>query len=110
MIVPSEGVVEMGMGVEVRDKIARRAAKKYKNGMIVDLGYPVHHRLVPNHLPDDINVMFHAENGIVGMGPTPSKEIEDGIVCTQQVCQLLVLQERSYFDSCLAFGMIRKVY
>ena len=62
----------MGMGVEVRDKIARRAAKEIQNGMIVNLGIGIP-SLVPNHLPDDINVMFHAENGIVGMGPTPSK-------------------------------------
>ncbi len=28
----------MGMGVEVRDKIAKRAAKEIQNGMIVNLG------------------------------------------------------------------------
>ncbi len=50
----------MGMGVEVRDKIARRAAKEIQNGMIVNLGIGIP-SLVPNHLPDDINVMFHAE-------------------------------------------------
>lgn len=58
--------LEMGMGVEVRDKIARRAAKEIQNGMIVNLGIGIP-SLVPNHLPEDINVMFHAENGIVGM-------------------------------------------
>ena len=83
----------MGMGVEVRDKIARRAAKEIQNGMIVNLGIGIP-SLVPNHLPDDINVMFHAENGIVGMGPTPSKGNEDEIYVTQQVCQLLLLQEQ----------------
>ena len=70
----------MGMGVEVRDKIARRAAKEIQNGMIVNLGIGIP-SLVPNHLPDDINVMFHAENGIVGMGPTPSKGNEDENLC-----------------------------
>ena len=70
----------MGMGVDVRDKIARRAAKEIQNGMIVNLGIGIP-SLVPNHLPDDINVMFHAENGIVGMGPTPSKGNEDENLC-----------------------------
>ena len=70
----------MGMGVEVRDKIARRAAKEIQNGMIVNLGIGIP-SLVPNHLPEDINVMFHAENGIVGMGPTPSKGNEDENLC-----------------------------
>ena len=79
----------MGMGVEVRDKIARRAAKEIQNGMIVNLGIGIP-SLVPNHLPDDINVMFHAENGIVGMGPTPSKGNEDEICNRKEVYQLLL--------------------
>ena len=68
----------MGMGVEVRDKIARRAAKEIQNGMIVNLGIGIP-SLVPNHLPDDINVMFHAEKGM-----------KTKICVMQQVYQLLL--------------------
>ena len=96
----------MGMGVEVRDKIARRAAKEIQNGMIVNLGIGIP-SLVPNHLPDDINVMFHAENGIVGMDQHQVKGMKMKICVTQQVYQLLITGA-SYFDSCTAFGMIRK--
>ncbi|KMP31235.1 CoA-transferase [Bacillus cereus] len=97
----------MGMGVEVRDKIARRAAKEIQNGMIVNLGIGIP-SLVPNHLPDDINVMFHAENGIVGMGPTPSKGNEDENLCNAAGLPTSLITGASYFDSCTAFGMIRK--
>ena len=99
--------LEMGMGVEVRDKIARRAAKEIQNGMIVNLGIGIP-SLVPNHLPDDINVMFHAENGIVGMGPTPSKGNEDENLCNAAGLPTSLITGASYFDSCTAFGMIRK--
>ena len=95
----------MGMGVEVRDKIARRAAKEIQNGMIVNLGIGIP-SLVPNHLPDDINVMFHAENGIVGMGPTPSKGNEDENLCNAGLPTSLITGA-SYFGR-TAFGMIRK--
>ena len=56
--------------------------KEIQNGMIVNLGIGIP-SLVPNHLPEDINVMFHAENGIVGMGPTPSKGNEDENLCNR---------------------------
>ncbi|MCI0767620.1 CoA transferase subunit B [Bacillus sp. TL12] len=97
----------MGMGVEVRDKIARRAAKEIQKGMIVNLGIGIP-SLVPNHLPEDIHVMFQAENGIVGMGPTPSKGSEDENLCNAAGLPTSLITGASYFDSCTAFGMIRK--
>ena len=93
----------MGMGVEVRDKIARRAAKEIQNGMIVNLGIGIP-SLVPNHLPDDINVMFHAENGIVGMGSTPSKGNEDENLCNATGLPTSLITGASYFDSAQRLG------
>ncbi|MGG2065806.1 MULTISPECIES: CoA transferase subunit B [unclassified Bacillus (in: firmicutes)] len=97
----------MGMGVEVRNKIAKRAAKEIQNGMIVNLGIGIP-SLVPNHLPDDMHVMFHAENGIVGMGPTPVKGEEDENLCNAAGLPTSIIAGASYFDSSMAFGMIRK--
>ncbi|MDM5154840.1 CoA transferase subunit B [Bacillus sp. DX1.1] len=97
----------MGMGVEVRDKIAKRAAKEIQNGMIVNLGIGIP-SLVPNHLPEDMHVMFHAENGIVGMGPTPNKGSEDENLCNAAGLPTSLITGASYFDSCTAFGIIRK--
>ncbi|CAM4229827.1 CoA-transferase [Bacillus manliponensis] len=97
----------MGMGVDVRNKIAKRAAKEIKNGMIVNLGIGIP-SLVPNHLPHDMNVMFHAENGIVGMGATPAKGEEDENLCNAAGLPTSIIAGASYFDSCTAFGIIRK--
>ncbi|PEA53417.1 acyl CoA:acetate/3-ketoacid CoA transferase subunit beta [Bacillus pseudomycoides] len=97
----------MGMGVDVRNKIAKRAAKEIQNGMIVNLGIGIP-SLIPNHLPDDMHVMFHTENGIVGMGPTPVKGEEDENLCNAAGLPTSIIAGASYFDSSTAFGMIRK--
>ncbi|PMU51897.1 acyl CoA:acetate/3-ketoacid CoA transferase subunit beta, partial [Pseudomonas sp. GP01-A3] len=70
----------MGVGIDFRQKIAKRAAQEIKTGMIVNLGIGIP-SLVPDHLPDDVHVMFHAENGVVGMGPSPDKGNEDENLC-----------------------------
>lgn len=97
----------MGMGVDIRNRIAKRAAEEIKNGMIVNLGIGIP-SLVPNHLPDRMNVMFHAENGITGMGPSPEKGNEDANLCNAGGFPVSAVKGASYCDSAVAFGMIRK--
>ncbi|MBG9445181.1 3-oxoacid CoA-transferase subunit B [Cytobacillus firmus] len=97
----------MGMGVEIRNRIAKRAAEEIKNGMIVNLGIGIP-SLVPNHLPAGANVMFHAENGITGMGPSPENGKEDENLCNAGGFPVSVVKGASYCDSTIAFGMIRR--
>lgn len=99
----------MGMGVDTRNRIARRAAKEIKDGMIVNLGIGIP-SLVSNHLPPDIHVMFHAENGILGMGESPEKGAEDAMLCNAGGFPVTIVPGSSYFDSAQAFGMIRGGY
>ncbi|MDQ0153736.1 3-oxoacid CoA-transferase subunit B [Robertmurraya andreesenii] len=99
----------MGMGVDTRNRIARRAAKEIKDGMIVNLGIGIP-SLVSNHLPSDIHVMFHAENGILGMGESPEKGAEDAMLCNAGGFPVTIVPGASYFDSAQAFGMIRGGY
>lgn len=99
----------MGMGVEIRNRIARRAAQEVKDGMIVNLGIGIP-TLVANHIPDDIHVMFHAENGILGTGPSPEKGQEDENLCNAGGFPVTLVPGASYFDSAIAFGMIRRGY
>jgi acetate CoA/acetoacetate CoA-transferase beta subunit len=96
----------MGMGVDVRNKIAKRAAQEIKDGMIVNLGIGIP-SLVPNHLSPTINVMFHAENGILGIGKSPEKGEEDPTLCNAGGFPVTIVPGASYFDSAIAFGMIR---
>jgi len=97
----------MGLGVEERNKMAKRAAEELENGMIVNLGIGIP-SLVPNHLPASHTIMFHAENGVLGMGPSPEKGMEDENLCNAAGYPVTVVKGSSYFDSTVAFGMIRR--
>ena len=96
----------MGLGIGARDKMAKRAAKEIKVGMTVNLGIGIP-SLVPNHLPKDLRVMFQAENGILGIGPSPEMvEVEENL-CNAGGLPVTVIAGASYCDSATSFGMIR---
>lgn len=97
----------MGLGREKRHLIASRAARELKNGMIVNLGIGIP-TLVADYVPPDIHVVFQAENGILGYGPTPQEGEEDPFLCNAGGLPVTLSKEASYFDSTVAFGMIRR--
>ncbi|MFT9849674.1 3-oxoacid CoA-transferase subunit B [Aneurinibacillus sp. REN35] len=99
----------MGVGVEQRHLIARRAAKEIHPGMLVNLGIGIP-TLVADYIPDEWNVMFHAENGILGTGPSPIRGEEDENLCNAGGFPITLAPGASYFDSTVAFGMIRRGY
>ncbi|SEN69211.1 CoA transferase subunit B [Lihuaxuella thermophila] len=99
----------MGVGVESRNRIAQRAAKEIKDGMIVNLGIGIP-TLVANYIPEEVHVMFHAENGILGTGPSPAPGEEDPNLCNAGGYPVTLQPGASYFDSAVAFGMIRRGY
>lgn len=97
----------MGLGIDIRNRIAKRAAAEIKDGMVVNLGIGIP-SLVPNHLSNDVSVMFHAENGITGIGPSPEKGKEDENLCNAGGFPVTVVEGASYCDSAISFGMIRR--
>lgn len=97
----------MGMGIDSRNRMAKRAAEEIQNGMVVNLGIGIP-SLVPNHLPNHLNVMFHAENGITGMGQSPPFGEEDENLCNAGGFPVTIRAGASYCDSAIAFGMIRR--
>jgi acetate CoA/acetoacetate CoA-transferase beta subunit len=103
------GELDMGVGVEQRHLIARRAAKEIEPGMLVNLGIGIP-TLVADYIPPEWNVMLHAENGILGTGPSPAKGEEDENLCNAGGFPITLMPGASYFDSTVAFGMIRRGY
>ncbi|MEC2072782.1 3-oxoacid CoA-transferase subunit B [Alkalihalophilus marmarensis] len=99
----------MGMGVDIRNQMANRAAKEIQSGMIVNLGIGIP-SLIPNHISQEVEVLFHAENGVLGMGASPRKGEEDPTLCNAAGYPVTTVRGASYFDSAIAFGIIRSGY
>lgn len=97
----------MGVGEESRDRIAERAAREIKDGMVVNLGIGIPTR-VADFIPSGVHVVFHAENGILGAGPSPSPGEEDAFLCNAGGYPVTVTCGASYCDSATAFAMIRR--
>ena len=101
-----EDALGSGDAASKRERIVRRAAKEFKNGMYANLGIGMP-MLAPSFVDPSVEVQLQSENGILGLGPYPQKGEEDPDLINAGKETVTLRPGAAVFGSEESFGMIR---
>ena len=91
---------------DTRIRIASRAAQDLPDGATVNLGIGLP-TLVANHLPPGREILFHSENGLLGLGPAPAPNAIDPEMINAGKAPVTLLPGGAIFHHNDAFLMMR---
>ena len=92
---------------DTRNRIIRRAAREFRDGMYVNLGIGMP-MLASNYIPEGMTVHMQSENGVLGLAGYPATEREaDPDLINAGKETVTVVPGASYFSSDESFAMIR---
>ena len=94
------------MSTDVRQQIARRVASDLPEGACVNLGIGLP-TMVADHIPAGREIIFHSENGLLGVGPAPEAGREDPDLINAGKAPVTLLPGASIFHHNDSFLMIR---
>lgn len=89
-----------------KENIAKRIARFFKNGDVVNLGIGLP-TLVGNYVPHGVELILQSENGFLGLGPAPAPGKEDPMLVNAGGSHVTIQQGGCYFDSATSFAIIR---
>lgn len=89
-----------------RQQIAETIAADIPDGSYVNLGIGMPESVVA-HIPADKEVIFHTENGLLGMGPSPATGHEDADLINAGKRHVTAIQGACFFHHADSFVMIR---
>ncbi len=89
-----------------REQLAMRVARELQDGYYVNLGIGIP-TLVANYVPEGMNVMLQSENGLLGMGPFPTRDELDADMINAGKQTVTAATGASIFSSAESFAMIR---
>ena len=89
-----------------RDQIAQRVAQDIPNGSYVNLGIGIP-ELVAHHVPAGRTFIYHTENGLLGMGPSPAASESDPELINAGKRRVTMMPGAAFFDQATSFAMIR---
>ncbi len=89
------------------NRIIARAAREVVPGSIVNLGIGLPTQVI-HHLPDDMDVLIHAENGVLGAWKQAEREAMDPFLIDSAGAYVSTRPGSAFFDSAVSFAMIRR--
>ncbi|MDD3757110.1 MAG: 3-oxoacid CoA-transferase subunit B [Advenella sp.] len=89
-----------------RHEMAARLARDISDGWFVNLGIGIP-TLVANYVGDDKEVIFHSENGVIGIGPAPGEDDIEPWLINAGKQYITLKQGGSYVHHADSFAMIR---
>lgn len=95
-----------GDGDGPRERIAARTLAEFRPGEVVNLGIGIP-TLVADMITPDMGIILHTENGMLGVGPSPSDGGAMAYPVNAGKVPVTALSGSSYFDSATSFAMIR---
>ena len=89
-----------------KNEMAQKAALDIPNGAYVNLGIGMP-ELVAGFVPEGREVIYHTENGLLGMGPSPEPGKEDPELINAGKKNVTAIKGACYFHHADSFTMIR---
>lgn len=89
-----------------RNEMAQKAAQDIPDGAYVNLGIGMP-ELIADHVPEGIEVIYHTENGLLGMGPVPEDGQQDIELINAGKKYVTAIQGACFFHHADSFTMIR---